>query len=74
MKIRPYEELAHGIINQAAREYKSALCILAKHPEHGSARYRKREIERFFRSKWFSCLTDIDGKWLIKEMKKEFLK
>ena len=74
MKIRPYEELAHGIIKQAALDYKNALRVLAQHPENGSARYTKRKIERFFRSKWFKCLTDIDGIWLIKTMKEEFMK
>ena len=74
MKINPYEELAHGIIKQACLDYKKALKVLAKHPDNGGARYTKRTVERFLKSKWFKCLTDIDGIWLIKTMKEEFYK
>lgn len=74
MTTHPYEELALAIVKQAALDYKKALKVLANHPDNGSARYTKRKIERFFRSKWFKCLTDIDGLWLIKSMKEEFLK
>ena len=29
------------------------------------------ETEKFFQSEWFSRLTEIDGKWLLKRLKKE---
>ena len=29
------------------------------------------ETEKFFQSEWFSRLTEIDGHWLLKQLKKE---
>ena len=38
-----------------------------KHDERG----RKREIEKFFRSGWFSILTNISGEMLIHKLRAE---
>ena len=61
--MNPYEELANAIILQAVKDYRKAL----KHDERG----RKREIERFFRSGWFSILTNISGEMLIRKLRAE---
>ena len=53
MKHNPYEELANAIILQAVKEYKLSLKALRRYPHDSSASYRKREVEQFFRSKWF---------------------
>lgn len=58
-----YKELANAIILQAAKDYRKAL----KHDERG----RKREIEKFFRSAWFSILTNISGEMLIQKLRAE---
>lgn len=58
-----YKELANAIILQAAKDYRKAL----KHDERG----RKREIEKFFRSEWFSILTNISGEMLIQKLRAE---
>ena len=31
----------------------------------------QRETEKFFQSEWFSRLTEINGEWLLKRLKKE---
>lgn len=58
-----YEKLANAIILQAVKDYRKAL----KHDERG----RKREIERFFRSEYFTVLTNISGEMLIRKLRAE---
>lgn len=58
-----YEKLAEAIILQAVKDYRKAL----KHDERG----RKREIERFFRSEYFTVLTNISGEMLIRKLRAE---
>ena len=62
-----YDDLIIAIIKQAADDYRLAL--------HGG---RDRlyqptvtEIESFFRSTWYSLLTDVDGEMIIKRLKEE---
>lgn len=58
-----YKELANAIILQAVKDYRKAL----KHDERG----RKREIERFFRSEYFTVLTNISGEMMIQKLGSE---
>ena len=58
-----YEKLAEAIILQAVKDYRKAL----KHDERG----RKREIERFFRSEYFTVLTNISGEMMIQKLRAE---
>ena len=58
-----YELLAKSIIFQAVKDYRKAL--------NYDARGRKREIERFFRSEYFSTLTNISGEMLIQKLRAE---
>nr|DAZ62471.1 MAG TPA: hypothetical protein [Caudoviricetes sp.] len=58
-----YELLAKAIILQAVKDYRKALKY--------DARGRKREIERFFRSEYFSTLTNISGEMLIQKLRAE---
>lgn len=58
-----YKELANAIILQAVKDYRKAL----KHDERG----RKREIERFFRSDYFTVLTNISSEMMIQKLRAE---
>lgn len=58
-----YEKLAEAIILQAVKDYRKAL----KHDERG----RKREIERFFRSEYFTVLTNISSEMMIQKLRAE---
>ncbi|MCI6652368.1 MAG: hypothetical protein MSH11_02950 [Ruminococcus sp.] len=73
MKHNPYEELANAIILQAVKEYKLSLKALRRYPHDSSASYRKREVEQFFRSKWFKELTDADAEFIINGLKEDYL-
>ena len=64
-----YERLAEQIIIRAARDYRNALKRLYKHPENPTALETKKEVERFFRSKWFQVLSDVDPNVLIEGIK-----
>ena len=58
-----YEKLAEAIILQAVKDYRKAL----KHDERG----RKREIERFFKSEYFTVLTNSSGEMLRRKVRAE---
>ena len=56
----PYENLANAIVLQAVKDYRQR-----------EAPHEISEIEAFFRSDWFHVLTQIDGEWLIRKLRKE---
>ncbi len=66
-----YERLASAIILQAVHDYRAALKTLSKNPKHIQANRDKSDCERFFLGKWFSELTDVDGKWLMHKLQRE---
>ena len=51
--IKPYEDLANGIVLQAVKDYRQAM-----KSGHQSMQV---SLEKFFRSPWFSILTAIDA-------------
>lgn len=57
----PFQMLAHAIIVEAAKDYR----------RYRSDSWRKREVERFFRSPWFGALSGLDPEWLIKWLQEE---
>lgn len=56
----PYQELANAIVLQAVNDYRL----------HDNEQELAR-IERFFRSDWFSVLTNVDPEILITKLRKE---
>lgn len=66
-----YQGLANAIIIQAAKDYRKAKEVLRRVPRHEGALKVKAEIERFFKSDWFKCLTDLDGEMLMRKLQKE---
>ena len=69
--ITTYEDLANAIILQAVKDYRMALKSLKANSRNRTARADKAEIERFFRSQWYSALTDVNGEMLIRSLQKE---
>lgn len=57
-----YHGLANAIVMQAVEDYYTAL----KDDDTDV----KNECERFFRSEWFSFLTDVDGEIIIREVQR----
>lgn len=68
-----YEDLANAIILQAIRDYRVALRVLHKYPNDSSAQYQVKDIERFFRSEWFSVLTSACPEEIIRKIRQEDL-
>lgn len=66
-----YTKLANAIIEQAVKDYRVALRTLKKKKDNEAAERVKRDVERFFRSRWFETLTNIDPKMLISKLKDE---
>jgi len=58
----PYENLANAIVLQAVIDYRNTNSL-----------DEQADIERFFRSKWFSILTSIDCETLIVNLRKEMV-
>lgn len=69
--MNPYKELANAIIVQAVKDYRDAVERLRYTPNDKSALHDKRSIEKFFRSNWFSILSDLNGELLLKKLKEE---
>lgn len=69
--MNPYERLANGIILQAVKDYRDALRDLRINPSYSDAQRTVLDVERFFRSGWFSALTAIDPEVLIKKLQSE---
>lgn len=67
----PYERLANGIVLQAVKDYREALQDLRINPSYPDALRTVSEVERFFRSGWFSVLTSVDGVVLMERLRKE---
>ena len=67
----PYENLANGIVLRAVEDYRDALRDLSVNPNYPLALRTVSDVERFFRSGWFSVLTSLDGVVLMEKLRKE---
>ena len=68
---RQFQELANGVIIQAAEDYREALQQLKINPQNERALHMKEECEEFFRSRWFRLMTRVGGIWLMRRLRKE---
>lgn len=66
-----YRALADAIILQAVKDYRWALKMLNRNHNNTMANTEKREIESFFKSSWFTHLTNVDGIMLMNRIKQE---
>ena len=66
------EDLSNAIILQAVKDYRIALS--GRDVNGRDSKSVIAECERFFQSEWFRELTDLDGEYLIKTIRKEFEK
>ncbi len=67
----PYEKLANAIVIQAAKDYRTALRKLKRNPRNQLAKAEADSIERFFRSDWYKCLTEVDGEMVLRKLREE---
>jgi hypothetical protein len=71
MNTEACQKLADAIVIQAAKDYRVALKRQKRNPYSETARRTISEVERFFRSKWYKSLTEIEGEYLIGRLRKE---
>lgn len=70
----PYENLANAIINQAASDYMTALWKLKKNPQNKAAMTEAMDLEHFFHSGLYGCITSVDSDYLIERLREEVKK
>lgn len=68
---QPWEDLANGIIKQAADDYKKALKRIKK-TNHLNAAQEIHSLNRWFRGDWFSMLTQVDPEYIIENLNKYY--
>lgn len=66
-----YEALANAIIAQAVKDYEAALKNYMKRGYRGINDYGIKDLERFFRSEYYRMLTELDGEYLIKRVRRK---
>ena len=69
-----YEMLSAAIIEQALRDYRRARINILKKYDVINSRIRIREIQKFFKSRWFRFLSELEGEKLIELMENEEIK
>ncbi len=66
-----WEALAQAIILQAVEDYRKCRRLVRRKPGQTEAQKMIREIEQFFRSRWFYQLSDTDGNAILEHLKRE---
>ena len=66
-----YKHLANAVILQAVSDYRKSLRGERAYL-HMSVEDMKKDCERFFQSEWFSILTKIDGRQLMRKLQEEY--
>ena len=69
--MNPYEELANAIVLQAIKDYRILKPILHEEPRNSFAQAQMTEVRKFFQSRWFRQLTDLDPFLLLEKLCKE---
>ena len=65
----PYQALANAIVEMAAKDYAVALKYHYAHPHLKEYTDEVKTLERFFRSGWYGMLTNLDGEYLMREIR-----
>ena len=68
---RVWEDLAQAIIVQAVKDYRMTRARLRKKPDDVIGKKLKREVEAFFRSRWYGILTDVEPEIILRGLCEE---
>ena len=70
---RPYEEIIRAIVIQATIDYIKAWRMKQSSADIDAAKQNIEELEKFFLSRHFVRLTNLDGKAVLKNIKEIYL-
>lgn len=71
MNIEGMKRLCNAIVLRAVEDYRSARNRIRKNKKDMKAEWQIQEIQNFFLSSWFTALTSLDGKTLIRKLEEE---
>ena len=66
-----FKNLANAIVIQAVKDYRKILKMCIRYPDDAEWHREKEDLEQFFKSKWYSILTELDGEWLIEKIRED---
>ena len=66
-----WEDLANAIIIRAAFDYREVRVALKENPDDYRLLRELKSIERFFLSDWYRHLTTVEGRYILRRLKKE---
>ena len=66
-----WQSLATAIITTAADDFRANRRKLHRNPDNKEAMKEIHELEKFFRSDWFCALSDVDGYYVLDQLRKE---
>ena len=66
--LEEYEDLTIAIIANAANDYRKVLKKLKTDPYNVRPLVERAEIEEFFHSQWYECLTTVDGTMILRRL------
>ena len=66
-----WEGLAMAVIYQACEDYRSGVRTCRRYPDSRKAASALRRTERFFTSRWFDTLANLDGRAMLTMLKEE---
>ena len=67
--MNPYQALANAVVETAVKDYRTALKYHFIHPDKKAYADEVAELEAFFRSPWYSMLTDLDGNMIMQRVR-----
>ena len=69
--VHNWQDLANAIILRAVADYRRAHDRNRMRPEQPETLHEIRNIEQFFCSEWFSVLCTLDGRKILRKLKKQ---
>ena len=66
-----WDGLAAAVIYQACEDYRECCRACRRYPDSRQAAAEKRQLEKFFGSRWFRTLSNLNGTCLLRQLKEE---
>ena len=67
-----YVSLGNAIIKAATDDYEDCLIRLKNYPFDDDAKNEMKEIEKFFHSRFYGILTNLDGEMILRKLREKY--